>query len=246
MILLMMIQICHLFRNKHYTGLAASSLPRVKKHDNTSWIVHKCRKLLLKHHLNFKTSLLKKIIWQRSFNVERAILKSLSSYNAKGKLLMFKQGQYFYVVAVRRPQHTERHVVILFWCSLIFFSVEKSCMVLAPKVSRQILQGIILKGIRNFQKLSESVIQCKNSRMFSMKQNHRQNSCLFVNGSNLLSLDKSIKSLNQLTKSMYQFIKTSNGFIKSMDWSITSSLWFKSFNYFGKAHQFLTLVQTSS
>ena len=45
---------------KHYTGLAASSLPKVKKHDNASWIVHKCRKLLLKLHLNFKTSLLKK------------------------------------------------------------------------------------------------------------------------------------------------------------------------------------------
>ena len=94
----------------------------------------------------------------------------------------------------------------------------------------------------------------------NMKRNPRQNSCLFVNGSNLLSLGKSIKSpnwlpksmgqfiklTNQFYKSMYQFIKTSNRFNKSMDWFAMSSLWFKSLNNFSKAHQVLTSVQTGS
>ena len=76
-----------------------------------------------------------------------------------------------------------------------------------------------------------------------MKRNHYQNSNLFVNRSNLLSVDKFIKSSNHLNKSMYQFIKTVNRFYKSMDWFAMSWFWFKSSNNFGIAHQFLTSVQ---
>ena len=92
-----------------------------------------------------------------------------------------------------------------------------------------------------------------------MKRNHCQNSCLLVNTSNLLLLDKFIKSsnwliksmdqiiklTNQFYKSMYQLIKTSNRFNKSMDRFTISSFWFKSSNNFGMAHQFLTSIQTS-
>ena len=76
-----------------------------------------------------------------------------------------------------------------------------------------------------------------------MNRNHYQNSNLFVNGSNLLSVDKSIKPSNHLNKSMYQFIKTVNRFYKSMDWFAMSWFWFKSSNNFGIAHQFLTSIQ---
>ena len=51
-------------------------------------------------------------------------------------------------------------------------------------------------------------------------------------------MDQFVKLANQFYKSMYQLIKVSNQFNKSMDWFVMSSLWFKSSNNFGKAHQF--------
>ena len=108
---------------KHYTGLAASSLPKVKKHDNASWIVHKCRKLLLKLHLNFKTSLLKKS-FGKGYLMPKEHFSSHFHYSISKGMLPY-----------------------CFGAPLSFFQLRSPIWYWHKKVSRQILQGIILKGI---------------------------------------------------------------------------------------------------
>ena len=88
-----MIQACHLLFRPKNVNIAPVYLyipyQKWKKHDNSPWIVRTRRTVLQK--------LIKWIIWQITFSVKGAILKSLSSSSTKDKKV-----RTFYVTAVLR------------------------------------------------------------------------------------------------------------------------------------------------
>ena len=86
---------------------------------------------------------------------------------------MFKQVRIFYVVAVRRLQQIEKHVVTLFGCFIMFFQLRS-------RISNSVLAQIelsqeIFDEMRESlpHELPESVTQCENGQTSSPKlKNH--------------------------------------------------------------------------